>query len=221
MYIDKYPFCFSTIRYHSFNLNEEFINFMVKECYWQNGFQFCESRYKIEEKNPFEVKAAKDYIIDNSISLEVSEANSPDDLSLVGTIGSYTYDSTNKVGIASLGDDGGNIRVQIAVPEATYTFRDGYYRAEMVLTNNSSNPDAYVRTQFICGCDNFTLPERVYGGKSKIIEYYFYYDSSVSTCPSAPANNNNILITIKGYDGMKENDEIIVSTFKFYEMTPN
>jgi len=209
-FIPKYEYAYATWRYHVLNLPEEFVQLIGSECYTQNAQLICESRYQIEEKNPQEMGIARDYLIENSIASTIPVANSPDDFSKVTNgAGDYYYSSAEGGGVAVFDSD---LYVNIEVPSATYTLRDGYYRFRIVIENKSENPDSYILIQHFSGCDNYTLPIMAKPGKNYTYELPFNYDSSLG-CPE-----DNIVLKIKGV-GVQAGEKVIVKEIEFYEVT--
>ncbi len=212
MYLAPYEQAYATWRYMALNLPEEFMELVGSKCY--NGTTYpnkiCEARKSDSEpSNPSELKIAQDYFIDNSISTEVSVANSPDDFSKVtGGAGDYYYNSSEGGGVVVFDSAG---YVNIEVPSATYTLRDGYYRFKIVLENKSENSDSYVTIQHFSGCDNFTLPIMAKPGKNYTYELPFHYNSSLG-CPE-----DNIIFKVKG-NGVEVGDKVIIKEIKFYEV---
>jgi hypothetical protein len=208
MYIPKYEYCFQAVRFHYFDVVEEINSIFNGKCYMSNGKRICEPIYDIMEKDPDELRHAWDYVINHSLSFEVSQVNSPDDLTLISTVGSYDP----ATGIAVVGGDLSTspfYYVNIGVPAATYPLRDGFYRVRIVLEGIKGNN----KFHNFSGCDNITSRQKIKEGQGAIIEFPFYYDST-SSCPD---NEDHFVFQIKCND--TADASVKIKDIKLYEVS--
>ena len=213
--VSDYVNAYGTWRYSLFNLPEEFVGIFGDKCY--NGLTYpskiCEAGPgALEELNPQTAYAAKQLFLDKSVSSEVPVANSPDDFQDAGTT-----DGTYSNGLCTFGS---YLNVNIEIPNATYAPRNGYYRCEMIIENQSQNPDSKIRVQNYSACDNFTVSGGILGGRSGKIEFPFYYDDSVTNCPSGGTNEGHIHFLVKLSNGTP-GETAVIKSIKFYEVNPS
>jgi hypothetical protein len=207
MYIPKYEYCYQAVRFHYFDVVEEANSIFNMKCYTSNNEKICEPIYDIMEKDPDELKHAWKYFIDNSVSYEVPTVNSPDDLSLLSTLGSYDP----ATGIAVVGGDLSTepfYSVNIGVPVATYPLRDGFYRVKIVLEGIKGDN----KFHSLSGCDSITSRQHIKEGQGVIIEFPFYYNSA-SSCPK---NDDFFVFQIKCND--TADASVKIRDIKLYEV---
>jgi hypothetical protein len=217
MYLNEYANAYANWRYGTFNLPEELLALIGNKCYDSNGLKCEAGKTEIEPKDPAETGKAKRLFKELSTSRELTHANSPDDFAKASTSpGDYYYNSAEGGGVCVF--DGSDNRVIIDIDPANYTPRNGYYRAEIVIENKSSNPDSIVQYQHFTGCDNYTGPELIKPGQAVLCEFPFYYDNTM-TCPGGHWLYQRIRLVIKG-TGVNAGDKAIIKKIKFYEVDP-